>query len=249
MSLWRIRKSRARRRLVLVLAAVIAASVGAGCGGGGEQQTARSSKPSVLVAALGDSVTAGAPKWDPNPVQRRRLKAAPDSKNQYEYWLERRSGGRARVRNCGVSGDLTAHMARRLKACTAGARVLIIQGGGNDIVLGLGVAQTARNLERMVRRGKQLHLRVLLADIVPFGGKGSWRRQVKRLNMTIGGIGKRNRVPVLRFHDTLEDPSNPGRYRPGLTDDFIHPSVEGHKRIAALIQLPGRSQDVEAPSP
>lgn len=36
--------------------------------------------------------------------------------------------------------------------------------------------------------------------------------------------------PQLPFHDTLEDPADPGRMKPEWTADGDHPSVEGYRR-------------------
>jgi lysophospholipase L1-like esterase len=38
-------------------------------------------------------------------------------------------------------------------------------------------------------------------------------------------------VPVLPFHDTLEDPQRPGRMRAELTADGDHPSVAGYRLL------------------
>ena len=50
---------------------------------------------------------------------------------------------------------------------------------------------------------------------------------IRELNAHIHGFG----VPVLPFHDTLADPSEPTRMREGLTDDGDHPSIEGHRLL------------------
>ena len=47
-------------------------------------------------------------------------------------------------------------------------------------------------------------------------------------------IGAEEGVPVLPFHDTLEDPERPGRMREEWTDDGDHPSVEGYRLLGEL---------------
>ena len=47
-------------------------------------------------------------------------------------------------------------------------------------------------------------------------------------------IGRKEGVPVLPFHATLEDPERPGRMREEWTDDGDHPSVEGYRRLGEL---------------
>ena len=56
----------------------------------------------------------------------------------------------------------------RLDECVVGADVLVVQGGINDIAQGRPVAAAAENLRAMVRRGKELGLRVLLVDLLPW---------------------------------------------------------------------------------
>ena len=41
-------------------------------------------------------------------------------------------------------------------------------------------------------------------------------------------------MPVLAFHETLEDPERPGRMREEWTSDGDHPSVEGYRRLGEL---------------
>ena len=42
-------------------------------------------------------------------------------------------------------------------------------------------------------------------------------------------------MPVLPFHDTLEDPDAPGRMKPEwCNEDGDHPSVAGYRRLGEL---------------
>ena len=54
---------------------------------------------------------------------------------------------------------------------------------------------------------------------------------IRELNALIAAFG----VPLLPFHDTLEDPEQPGRMRAEWTDaDGDHPSVAGYRRLGEL---------------
>ena len=103
----------------------------------------------TLVAALGDSITAGSPGYDPDPRMRETLGFGADEKSQWEYWAEQ-SDPSLRFRNCGVYGQRTDEIAKRLDECAKGAQVLIVQGGINDIAQGRPVEPAAENLRRMV---------------------------------------------------------------------------------------------------
>src|SRR5438874_11679872 len=154
----------------------------------------------LLVAALGDSITAGSPAWDPDPAVRLRIGPALDELSQFELWAER-ADPRLRFRNCGVYGERTDEIARRLDACAAGADALIVQGGINDIAQGRPAGEAAENLRAMVRRGLELGLRVLLADVLPWNaGYPRTEREIRTLNGLVARIAAEESVVLLPFH-------------------------------------------------
>jgi lysophospholipase L1-like esterase len=218
-------------RCIVVLGCAIGAL--AGCGGSsdaGAGGKAAEPKP-IRVAALGDSITAGNPNYDPDPRQRRALGFGDDPRSQYEYWASR-ADSRLRFRNCGVFGETTEQIAARLHDCANGADALIVQGGINDIAQGRPVEDAARNLRAIVDRGLSLALRVAVCDVLPWNnGWPAKEAPIRELNALIAAFG----VPLLPFHDTLEDPDQPGRMRPEWTDaDGDHPSVAGYRRLGEL---------------
>jgi len=194
----------------------------------------------TLIAALGDSITAGSPLWDPSPDVRAQIGDDADERSQFEYWARRRLGaGRVSFRNCGVFGERTDEIATRLDGCARGAKVLLLQGGINDIAQGRPIEDAARNLRAMLRRGRSLGLRVLLVDVLPWNnGYPKAQEPIDALNARIRAIGRSEGVPVLPFFKALEDPGNLGKMRSDLTIDGDHPSIEGYQRLAALIPAP-----------
>jgi lysophospholipase L1-like esterase len=193
----------------------------------------------TVIAALGDSITAGNPGYDPDPAQREALGFGDDERSQYEYWAERESkGGQTPLvfRNCGVFGERTDQIAQRLEDCAEGAEVLIVQGGINDIAQGRSVAEAAADLRSMVVRGKRLGLAVYLVDVLPWNnGHPAADRPISALNRLIAEVGRAEAVPVIGWHDALEDPSRPGLMAPGLTADGDHPSVEAYRALGELV--------------
>jgi lysophospholipase L1-like esterase len=172
----------------------------------------------LLVAALGDSITEGSPGlrgWD--------VWAAAD-------------GSRWVFRNCGIYGQRTDEIAARLDDCAVCADVLIVQGGINDIAQGRNVDAAAATLRSMVRRGKELGLRVLLADVLPWNnGWPDAEPKIRRLNGLVAGIAHDEGVPLLTFHDTLEDAGRPGRMREEWTFEGDHPNEDGYRRLAGVV--------------
>jgi len=196
----------------------------------------------VEIAALGDSITAGSPLWDPEPAVREQLGSDADEQSQFEYWAEREDPSLA-FNNCGIFGERTDEIARRLDACVAtagsGADVLIVQGGINDIAQGSSIDAAAANLQAMVEAGLDDGLEVAITDVLPWNnGHPGADAPIAELNEKIAAIAKREGVPLLPFHDTLEDPANPGTMKQQWTIDGDHPSVEGYRLLAEQAVLP-----------
>jgi lysophospholipase L1-like esterase len=169
------------------------------------------------VAALGDSITEGSP-----------------GSTGWDHWAAQ-ADPRLEFRNCGIYGERTDEIAARLDDCVRGADALIVQGGINDIAQGRDVERAADHLRAMVRRGKELGLRVAVADVLPWNnGWPDAEPKIRRLNLLITEIARDEDVPLLKFHDTLEDPERPGRMREEWTSDGAHPSPEGYRRLGEL---------------
>jgi lysophospholipase L1-like esterase len=187
---------------------------------------------SILVSGLGDSITAGNPGWDPDPV--RRLSEGDDPESQYLYWAAC-ADPRIEFRNHGVGGEVTEQILGRFDAAAEGADVLVVQGGINDVVHELSIENAAANLLEMVRRAKGRGLGVVLANVLPWNnGWPDADPQIQVLNDMIATIGVAEEVPVLPFYATLEDQDRPGRMREEWTPDGNHPSVAGHRRLGEI---------------
>jgi lysophospholipase L1-like esterase len=182
----------------------------------------------VIVACLGDSITAGSPLWDPNPAVRARI-GEPDERSQWQWWAAR-TAPELDFRNHGVYGERTDQIAARFGDAVEGAELLIVQGGINDVVQKRPVEEAARNLAGMIERGRGLGLRVAVADVLPWNnGDARAAQEIVGLNQLVRAIADSLAVPLLPFHDTLADPERPHRMRNEWTDDGDHPSVEGHR--------------------
>ena len=206
--------------------------------GTGAGEPAPKNERGPVVAALGDSITAGSPLWDPDEGVLAQIGPAADPASQYEYWAKRRMPD-AQFRNCGVFGERTDEIAARLDGCAEGADVLIVQGGINDIAQMRRVRTAARNLRGMVARGKERGLRVALVEVLPWNNGGAIAAPlIRRLNRLIAGIGRDESVPVFPWYERLEDPNAPGQMKAEWTIDGNHPSVEGYRRLADVVELP-----------
>lgn len=234
----------------VVVAIVLVLLIG-GCGGSvapavttTESATTAVDAGTVKVAALGDSIAAGSPLWDPNPSVRGQIGPALDEQSQFEYWASK-SDPALDFDNCGVFGERTDEIALRLQDCADGADALIIQGGINDIAQGLPPEAAAEALQAMVTAGKGLGIAVALVEVLPWNnGHPTADAPIKQLNAMIGDIGDREHVPVIPFYNTLDDPDNPGQMPADLTIDGDHPSVAGYKLLGDEVVKSLRTLDL-----
>ncbi|WP_354700343.1 lipase [Paraconexibacter sp. AEG42_29] len=200
--------------------------------------TPRPRSGTVAVAALGDSITAGTPLYDPDPDVRKQIGDDLDERSQWEYWFTA-AHPRYEIRNCGVNGERTDEIARRLQTCAAGAKVLVVQGGINDIAQGRSVEDAARNLRVMYAAGKKLGLDVYGVEVLPWNnGYPQAAPLVTRLNTLLRAAAKAEGVTVFPWYAALEDPENRGRMRAELTIEGNHPTVAGYKKLAEAMELP-----------
>jgi len=178
----------------------------------------------LVVACLGDSITEGSPYWDS-----RRQVGEPEG--QWQHWAALRHP-ELELRNFGIWGQRTDEIAQRFDEGVDGANVLLVQGGINDIAQGRPVEDAAANLRAMVELGLALGLRVAACDVLPWNN--GWPQKapaIRELNARINELG----VPVLPFHDTLEDPERPGRMKEEWTnEDGDHPSIAGYRRLGEV---------------
>jgi lysophospholipase L1-like esterase len=184
----------------------------------------------IVVAVVGDSISAGSPLWDPDPSARARI-PAPDERSQWQWW-GMRADGRLEFRTTAVYGERTDEIARRLEFVLPGADVLVVQGGINDVVQRRSIEHAARNIETMLERGRAVGLTLGVADVLPWNnGDERAAEDISRLNALIREVAATTGAVLLPFHDTLADPSDATRMHKGLTDDGDHPSIDGHRLL------------------
>jgi lysophospholipase L1-like esterase len=184
----------------------------------------------ALFAVAGDSISAGSPLWDPDPDVRARI-PAPHERSQWQWWAAQ-ADDRFEFRTTAVYGERTDQIARRLDLVLAGADVLVVQGGINDVVQRRPAEKAARNIGEMLERGRAAGVALAVADVLPWNnGDARAAADIQRLNALIREVAASAGATLLPFHDTLADPADPSRMREGLTEDGDHPSVEGHRLL------------------
>ena len=187
----------------------------------------------MILVALGDSITAGTPLWDPDPLVRAQMGGRLDERSSWVYWAARMHRD-VEFRNHGVNLEKTEQIAARLETAVVGADALVVQGGVNDLVRGGTLEDAERNLHLIVRQANRLGLRASITELIPNNNFPDLEEPIRELNRRIRALAADAGIPVLEFYTALEDPERPGRIRPDWTDDGNHPSVEGHRRLGEL---------------
>ena len=189
------------------------------------------------MAAVGDSITAGNPSYDPHPELRRQLGLGSDPESQWEFWAQREHPD-LEFRNCGGRGERTDEIETRFEECVTGADAVVIQGGINDLAGGFPPQAVLANLRGMVRAAKEENLDVAVANVLPYGPAPQADPVIDELNRRIAAMARSTGARVLPFHRVLEDPDHQGRMKAEWTADGIHPSVEGYRRLGELAFKP-----------
>jgi lysophospholipase L1-like esterase len=192
----------------------------------------------IRAAALGDSITAGTPAWDPDPATRAAI-AAPDPESQWMFWAERNDPGVA-FANHGVNRERTDQIAERLDAALEGAQAIVLQGGINDIVQKRPLELVVGDIDEMIRRAKDRVPLVFYANVLPWNnGDDDAAARILQLNLRIAELASLHGVRLLDFYSTLESHDEPRRMATEWTVEGNHPSVQGHRRLGELAWPPG----------
>ena len=178
------------------------------------------------IAVVGDSISAGSPLWDPDPEVRARIEA-PDERSQWQWWAAQANPS-FEFHTSAVYGERTDQIAQRLDGVLAGADVLVVQGGINDIAQQHSIFVAVDNLTAMVERGLDAGLAVAVPDVLPWPrGNGRAVSEIEELNELLLRpiIRALDGVTLLPFHDTLAHAGF------DWSDDGDHPSVEGYRLL------------------
>jgi len=191
--------------------------------------------PTVTIVALGDSTTAGTPGFK-SPVE-----APPDGQgnieSQYAYWLMK-SRPDWRVLNRGVNGERSDEIRARLDrdVLQAHPALVVVIAGVNDIYQGLAADHVERELAAMYDAAARAGIAVVAGTIIPYNTATPVQNaRMHEVNAWIKARASQAGGPV--FCDTraaVAVPGDPDRLV--SSPDGLHPSPEGYKLMAAVIQ-------------
>jgi acyl-CoA thioesterase-1 len=170
-----------------------------------------------LVIFLGDSISAG---------------LGVDPEDAFPAVVQRELAARGlafRLVNAGVSGDTSAGGVRRLEwLLEQRPAVLVVELGGNDGLRGQPPAETEQRLREIVERAQAAGARVLLLGVELPPSLGAEHARA------FGEIYPRLAEELgVAFAPSFMKPAVEGE--DGMQGDGIHPTPEGHARIAAAL--------------
>ncbi|HSG01260.1 MAG TPA: SGNH/GDSL hydrolase family protein [Vicinamibacterales bacterium] len=188
----------------------------------------------ILIAALGDSTTAGTPGYR-SPVE-----APPDGEgnveSQFAYWLVEQHP-HWRVLNRGVDGERSDEVAARFErdVLSRQPHVLVVIAGVNDVYQGRPIEHTKKHLRWIYDRAAAAGIPVVAGSILPYNtATADQNARMKAINRWIAGEAARD--PNLTFVDTraaVAARGNPNRL--ASSPDDLHPDVEGYRKVAATV--------------
>jgi acyl-CoA thioesterase-1 len=172
-----------------------------------------------VIACLGTSLTAGL-GVDPDQAWPARLQERID-----------RAGLRFRVTNAGVSGETSAGARRRIDwVMKEHPAVLVIETGSNDGLRGQDTAALRENIEAILKRARQQSPPPAIVLVGMEAPPNYGDDYTRRFRAVYRDVAARDHVTLVPF--LLEGVAG----HPELNQaDGIHPTPEGHERIADLM--------------
>jgi acyl-CoA thioesterase-1 len=172
---------------------------------------------SHILVCYGDSITAGYGldygQAFPNDLQR-------DLNSQgYHYKVLNRgtSGATTKDALAGLPGILRLH-----------PEIVIVEFGGNDGLRGLPQEDTLSNLDQLLTRLEEAHIKVLLAGItLPMNYGPGYVRRFEQIFITLDGRHHVAFVPMI-YKDLIDVPGT-------IQEDGIHPTAKGSRMIAETL--------------
>ena len=189
----------------------------------------------TVIAALGDSTTAGTPAFK-SPIE-----APPDGtgnpESQFAYWLMQRHPGWT-VLNRGVNGERTDQIAARFDRDVMASKpaVVIILAGVNDVYQGRSAAYVTGQLREMYDRAAAAGIPVVAGSIVPYN-TATDEQNVKMREINAWIAAEAARDPRIEFADTRAAAAAPGQ--PDTlsgSPDGLHPDVAGYRKMAEALE-------------
>lgn len=191
-------------------------------------QPASAEEDKIVIAALGDSITAGTPFFL-SPLESP-PEGQGDPEGQYGYWMMR-SHPEWRVINLGIRGQRTDEVRVRFDdAFKDLPRYLIVLAGINDIAQNSSTRAACKNLEWMYQQAKERGVMPIAATLLPYDrASPAQNEEIARVNEWIKEAAQRHRIGFVDLHAAVADAKDPTKLNG--TPDGAHPDIGGYRAI------------------
>lgn len=145
----------------------------------------------------------------------------------------------------GVRGQGTTRMLARFRSDVIALKpqTVIIAGGTNDLIAAdtlIGPDQSLANIETLVDLAQANGIAVILTTLPPverFSTRPGFAPQVfvPGLNQQLRELAQRRALVLADFHAALIAPGG-ATYRPGFSDDGIHPSPAAYRALEPVVR-------------
>ena len=187
----------------------------------------------LIIVGLGDSTTAGTPRFM-SPVEEP-PDGVGDPESQYSYWMMK-AHPRWTVLNKGVNGQRSDEILSRFDRDVVAEKpsLVIILAGVNDIYQGRTADTVERNLESMYALAKDNGIVPVAATVLPYNtARAKERSSIKEVNAWIEAT---SRAAGRLYCDTnlaVRDKDDPDFL--ASSRDGLHPDVDGYRRMGAAL--------------
>ena len=186
----------------------------------------------LRIVGLGDSTTAGTPKFL-SP-----LESPPDGKgnreSQYAYWIMK-AHPEWKVYNRGVNGQRSDEILSRFKRDVVKEKpnYAIILAGVNDVYQGVPLDSIKTNLKPMYLEAIEKNIVPVAATVLPYNSSKMEAMQIHKLNRWIKETANGLHIPFADTNVAVADPRNLDRLL--ASTDGLHPDVSGYRSIAIVL--------------
>lgn len=178
-----------------------------------------------VVVTVGDSIAAG---WiDCRDIVCQGI--------EFDWWQDA-IGPDAIVLSRGIGNSTTGDLVENWPRDTAGADVVIVLSGVNDVAHDLTAAQIIANFEAMTARAHDEGVTLIISTIMPSDtSTGERQAVVAEVN---GFLRSRDNWLIMDLHSEMADPDNPGYARRDeiVHEGTAHPNEKGYARMAAYVR-------------
>ena len=187
----------------------------------------------VIIVALGDSTTAGAPDFrSPAEIP---PKGSGNPESQYAYWVMKRHP-EWQVINRGISGERSDQILRRFESDVLAyhPEIVIVLAGVNDLYQGHSVESIENNLKAIYEKAKQNNIKILTCTVLPYNfSSEEIKGRMKQLNDWILKTAQAEKFGFCDTYKALENPKSPGALL--SSRDGLHPDKESYQKMGEAI--------------